>query len=69
MLIVGEIDEWETSEYTRDALTQGRKRGLIITGHANSEEPGMKWVVDWLQPKFPGVTITHVPVGDPFIFV
>ena len=34
VLIVGEIDEWETSEYTRDAVIQGRKRGLIITGHA-----------------------------------
>ena len=69
VLIVGEIDEWETSEYTRDALSQKRQRGLIITGHANSEEPGMKWLVDWLKPKFPAVTITHVPVGDPFIFV
>jgi putative NIF3 family GTP cyclohydrolase 1 type 2 len=69
VLIVGEIDEWETSEYTRDAVIQGRNRGLIITGHANSEEPGMHWLVDWLDSIFPDVPIHHVPVGDPFIFV
>jgi len=69
VLIVGEIDEWETNEYTRDAVIQGRNRGLIITGHANSEEPGMEWLVDWLRPIFPDVPIHHVPVGDPFIYV
>ena len=69
VLIVGEIDEWETSEYTRDAVIQGRKRGLIITGHANSEEPGMEWLVDWLRPLFPEIPVHHVPVGDPFQFV
>lgn len=69
VLIVGEIDEWETSEYTRDAVIQGRNRGLIITGHANSEEPGMQWLVDWLCQIFPDVPIHHVPVGDPFVFV
>lgn len=68
-LIVGEIDEWETSEYARDAVIQGRRRGLIITGHANSEEPGMAWVAEWLRPMFPGVPIHHVPVGDPFLFL
>jgi putative NIF3 family GTP cyclohydrolase 1 type 2 len=68
-LIVGEIDEWETSEYTRDAVIQGRNQGLIITGHANSEEPGMQWLVGWLRPMFPDVPIHHVPVGDPFIFI
>jgi hypothetical protein len=25
--------------------------------------------VEWLHPKFPGVPIQHVPVGDPFTFV
>jgi putative NIF3 family GTP cyclohydrolase 1 type 2 len=69
VLIVGEIDEWETSEYTRDAVIQGRKRGLIITGHANSEEPGMEWLVGWLGRLFPEIPVHHVPVGDPFLFV
>jgi putative NIF3 family GTP cyclohydrolase 1 type 2 len=69
VLIVGEIDEWETSEYTRDAIFQGRNRGLIIIGHANSEEPGMEWLVDWLRALLPDIQIRHVPVGDPFVYV
>jgi putative NIF3 family GTP cyclohydrolase 1 type 2 len=69
VLIVGETPEWETVEYARDAMIQGRNKGLIVTGHANSEEPGMHWLVDWLRPKFPGIPIHHVPVGDPFEFV
>jgi len=69
VLIVGETPEWETVEYARDAMIQGRSQALIVTGHANSEEPGMHWLVDWLRPKFPNIAIQHVPVGDPFMFL
>jgi putative NIF3 family GTP cyclohydrolase 1 type 2 len=69
LLIVGETPEWETVEYARDAMIQGCNKALIVTGHANSEEPGMRWLVDWLRPKFAGISIHHVPVGDPFQFV
>jgi putative NIF3 family GTP cyclohydrolase 1 type 2 len=69
VLVCGEIDEWETSEYVRDAVAQRRQKALIILGHANSEEPGMKWLVEWLHARFPDITITHVPVGDPFCFL
>jgi putative NIF3 family GTP cyclohydrolase 1 type 2 len=69
VLVVGETPEWETSEYIRDAVIQGRARGLIVTGHAASEEPGMAYLVEWLRPKFPGLPIQHVPVGDAFAFV
>ena len=69
VLVVGEIAEWETSEYLRDAVTQGVRMGLVIAGHANSEEPGMKYLVEWLQPRLPGVPVHHVPVTDAFTFV
>jgi len=69
VLVCGEINEWETSEYVRDAVAEGRKKALLVLGHANSEEPGMRWLAEWLEPKFPEVAITHVPVGDPFHFL
>ncbi|MBN2394485.1 MAG: Nif3-like dinuclear metal center hexameric protein [Anaerolineae bacterium] len=69
VLVTGEIHEWETCEYVRDAIAQGRKLALIVVGHANSEEPGMAYLVDWLHERFPDLPITHVPVGDPFTFV
>lgn len=67
VLVCGEINEWETSEYVRDAIDSGRQIALIITGHANSEEAGMAWLVDWLRQRVPDVPITHIPAGDPFM--
>ena len=69
VLICGEINEWETCEYVRDATYHNQEKGLIILGYANSEESGMKWCAEWLRSLFPGVSITHVPAGDPFRFV
>lgn len=69
LLIVGELNEWETAEYIRDARHQGLKMSLVVLGHSVSEEPGMQWTVAWLQPKVPGVKITHIPSGDPFSWV
>lgn len=66
VLICGEINEWETSEYVRDAISLGQKKGLIILGHAPSEEAGMKHLVDWLRIKFPGVLIKFIATDDPF---
>jgi hypothetical protein len=67
--ICGEINEWETPEYVRDAVAQGKCKGLIVLGHGNGEEPGMAWLEEWLRPRFPDIPITHVPTGDPFHFL
>lgn len=65
VLIIGESAEWETVEYVRDAAHAGMKKGLIIMGHARSEEPGMRWLVEWLKPMVEGVKITYIGAGDP----
>lgn len=61
VIVAGEIAEWETSEFARDAARQGLAKGLILTGHAASEEPGMRWIVPWLEARFPGVPVQFVP--------
>jgi putative NIF3 family GTP cyclohydrolase 1 type 2 len=66
VLIVGEVHEWETAEYIRDARQLGAKTALIVLGHSQSEEPGMEYLVNWLQPKLPGLPITHIASGNPF---
>jgi putative NIF3 family GTP cyclohydrolase 1 type 2 len=66
VVITGEIHEWETSEYARDAVRLGLKKALIVTGHAASEEPGMRWIIPWLQERLPGIPITFVPTGSAF---
>ena len=66
LLIVGESPEWETPEYIFDARALGKSISMIILGHAFSEEPGMEWLVPWLQPKLPGIQITHLASGEPY---
>jgi putative NIF3 family GTP cyclohydrolase 1 type 2 len=69
VLIVGELSEWETAEYIRDARALGSKTALIVLGQSVSEEPGMEWLVEWLQPKTPGLKISHISSGNPFTWI
>ncbi|RXH57753.1 Nif3-like dinuclear metal center hexameric protein [Granulicella sibirica] len=65
VLIAGEASEWETVEYVRDAVTQGRKKALILLGHEVSEEPGMERAAKELRLLFPGIRVDHVLAGQP----
>jgi putative NIF3 family GTP cyclohydrolase 1 type 2 len=64
LLIVGEINEWETSEYVRDLRHAGVRTSLMVLGHIQSEEPGMEWLAQWLRPKLPGIGVHHIPTTD-----
>lgn len=69
VLVVGEVHEWETAEYVRDSRALGNKVALIVLGHAVSEEPGMEWLVSWLQNKVNGIKIDHIPSNNPFTWM
>ncbi len=69
VLIVGEISEWETAEYIRDARLLGRNISLVILGHSLSEEPGMEWLAEWLQPKLAPIKVSHISSQDPFTWL
>ncbi|MBK7711105.1 MAG: Nif3-like dinuclear metal center hexameric protein [Bacteroidales bacterium] len=49
VLLAGESPQWETYEYARDAVAQGRKKAVIFLGHIASEESGMDYCADWLK--------------------
>jgi putative NIF3 family GTP cyclohydrolase 1 type 2 len=66
VLIVGESSEWETVEFIRDGKLLGSNTALLVLGHAVSEEPGMEWVADWLQPMLGGIRVSHIASKDPF---
>ncbi len=68
-IVCGEIHEWETSEYIRDANFSGRKRGMILIGHVPSEEAGMAWLAGWLKSRFSGLKVDHIPAENPFIYL
>ncbi len=69
VVICGEVNEWDTTEYVRDAQRLGLQKAAVVIGHANSEEAGMRWLADWLREQLPDVPVAHVPAGDPFRFV
>ncbi len=63
-LVCGEINEWETNEYVRDASAAGHPKALIVIGHSVSEEDGMREIIPWLQARLPDVPITFIPSGN-----
>lgn len=60
LIIAGEGPEWETPEYVKDAVYQGRSKALIMLGHAESEAPGMKYLADELSVQFPMLPVHFV---------
>lgn len=65
VIVCGEINEWETSIYVRDAITAGQSMALVVAGHAASEEAGMRWLAEQIHEQIPTIPVTHVPAGDP----
>jgi len=66
VLLVGETREWETVEYAADAVSQGRKKALIVIGHIPSEQPGMDECTRWLKGFVKAVPVEFVPAKQPF---
>jgi putative NIF3 family GTP cyclohydrolase 1 type 2 len=66
VLLVGETREWETVEYAADAVTEGRKKALIVIGHVPSEQPGMEECTHWLKSFLKDLPVVFVPAKQPF---
>jgi len=66
VLLVGETREWETVEYAADAVTEGRKKALIVIGHVPSEQAGMEECARWLKTFLKDVPIEFVATRQPF---
>ncbi|WP_172194706.1 Nif3-like dinuclear metal center hexameric protein [Saccharibacillus qingshengii] len=60
LIVYGEGPEWETPEYVREANRLGSPTGLIVLGHAESEEPGMAALAAMLSRLFPQIPVRHI---------
>ncbi len=69
VLICGEIQEWETAEYVRDARAKGDQLSLIILGHIASEEAGSEFMAAWLKERVPEISTIHIPAGASLSFM
>jgi len=66
VLLVGETREWETVEYAADAVSEGRRKALIVIGHVPSEQAGMEECARWLKTFVKDVPVEFVPTKQPF---
>jgi putative NIF3 family GTP cyclohydrolase 1 type 2 len=66
VLLVGETREWETVEYVADAVTEGKRKALIVIGHVPSEQAGMEECAHWLKTFVKDVPIEFVATKQPF---
>jgi putative NIF3 family GTP cyclohydrolase 1 type 2 len=65
--VVGENSEvGGIAEYALDATASGRPTGVILLGHIQSEDWGMREVADWLKTFVTEVSIDWIPAGEPF---
>jgi putative NIF3 family GTP cyclohydrolase 1 type 2 len=66
VVLAGEAQQWETYEYTRDAVDQGRKKAIIFLGHINSEEAGMDYCASWLKSFLSDMPVNYIECGSSF---
>jgi putative NIF3 family GTP cyclohydrolase 1 type 2 len=65
-LVIGEAQEWEAVEYVADAVSEGKRKSLIILGHIPSEQAGMAECARWLKTFVTEVPVQFVPAREPF---
>ncbi len=65
-LLIGETPEWETVEYVADAVTEHKRKALVILGHIPSEQAGMEECAGWLKSFITEVPVEFVSASEPF---
>ncbi len=66
VVLAGESPQWETYEYMRDAVDQGRKKGIVFLGHITSEQSGMHYCATWLKGFITDIPVFYVESGPSF---
>jgi putative NIF3 family GTP cyclohydrolase 1 type 2 len=66
VVIAGEAQQWETYEYIRDAVDQGKNKAIVFLGHINSEEAGMDYCCSWLKTFIKDKPVYFVESGSSF---
>lgn len=66
VVLAGESPQWETYEYMRDAVSQGKPKAIIFLGHVSSEEAGMDYCATWVKTFIKDVLVMYVESGPAY---
>jgi len=70
VIVSGEQQEsdnvFDSPAYVVDAMTLGIAKGVIVLGHAPSEENGMLEMAQWIKTFTPEVPVQFIQTGEPF---
>ena len=63
-VLTGEICEWAEGQMARDYDQLGYNKAILVLGHIGSERDGMRYLVELLREKFPGIRSEYVECGE-----
>ena len=69
VILCGDITEWTLPAYVRDAAQLGMNKAIIVLGHERSEEPGMKWLGEWMRDFTGGIPLYFTDAEEPFLYL
>lgn len=70
VIIPGEVIEWTTLSYVRDAVQLGKNKAVMNIGHFSMEELGMRYAEDWIKELVNHeLPVNYIPSGDIFSFM
>lgn len=64
-----ELIDFTVAEYIRDAGMLGKNKAIITMGHFNGEEPGMRYMAEYLQELFCGLPVRFAACGDMYEYI
>lgn len=69
-VIPGEVVDWSTVSYIRDAYMLGKNKTIFNVGHYNWEQPGMWYAQHWIQELVgKELPVVFIPAGDIYQFM
>lgn len=65
-LITMELIDYTVNEYMRDGALLKDPKSILAVGHFNVEEPGMRYMINWLPEAIgcDSIPMTFIPSGD-----
>lgn len=67
-MLTGEIGEWNSAEYIRDASELGYKKAGLIMSHCGSERAGMKLVADIIKENHPDLEVLYIESPEVYTY-